>query len=452
MLMRKGIVCAGVALVLLAVAFGALGSGGSPPARANELVVTKVADTNDGTCNADCSLREAISLVIGGDTISFAIPGEGPHFVQPLTNLPFIAADAVTIDGYTQPGASANTATAFQPTNADIRIVIDGSLNTDIGGFGLWIQQPGATIRGLSIVNADQEGIKTSTLIGGVSIIGNFIGILPDGETAAPNGVGVELRSSSPGNIIGGVAAADRNVISGNTGDGVWVDGFTAVVVAGNFVGTNAAGDAAVPNATGIHLDPGTGSTVGGNSTGTGNLVSGNTIDGISLTQPDAANINVKANRIGTTADGASPLGNGRHGVYLAQGAHDTTIGGEFNAAEQNIIAFNGDAAIGLASTAGANNYIDPNIIHSNGGLGADLGEDGVTLNDPLDSDRDGAGIGGPNNLMNFPDISSATYDGTTLVINGSLSSIPNKLRLMFVFSNSECDPSGYGANTFLRQ
>ena len=35
--------------------------GPAPEAGAGALVVTKTADTADGTCDADCSLREAIT-------------------------------------------------------------------------------------------------------------------------------------------------------------------------------------------------------------------------------------------------------------------------------------------------------------------------------------------------------------------------------------------------------
>ena len=41
------------------------------PARAASITVTKIADTNDGVCDSDCSLREAIAVASTGDTISF---------------------------------------------------------------------------------------------------------------------------------------------------------------------------------------------------------------------------------------------------------------------------------------------------------------------------------------------------------------------------------------------
>src|SRR5690349_24377722 len=69
--------------------------------------VTGTADTGAG------SLRQAIldaNAAPGADTIQFAIPGSGVQTIRPATLFPVIT-DAVTIDGYTQPGASPNTLT-----------------------------------------------------------------------------------------------------------------------------------------------------------------------------------------------------------------------------------------------------------------------------------------------------------------------------------------------------
>src|SRR5262245_15297541 len=57
------------------------------------------------------SLRQAIlgaNAAPGADLIDFQIPGAGVHTISPTSTLPAIT-DTVTIDGYTQPGAAANT-------------------------------------------------------------------------------------------------------------------------------------------------------------------------------------------------------------------------------------------------------------------------------------------------------------------------------------------------------
>ena len=86
------------------------------------------------------------------------------------------------------------------------------------------------------------------------------------------------------------------------------------------------------------------------------------------------------------------------------------------------------------------------NSIFSNMGLGIDLGDDGVTLNNSL-------GHSGPNNYQNFPVLTSVTTgpSGTTIV--GSLSSSANTTYTIQFFANAVADPSGYGeGKTYLGQ
>ena len=96
---------------------------------ANTYSVTTTADSGAG------SLRQAILDANGNpgaDTINFNITGSGVHTVAPASALPTIT-EAVTINGYSQPGASANTNAPNQGTNAVIQIEIDG---TSVGTFG----------------------------------------------------------------------------------------------------------------------------------------------------------------------------------------------------------------------------------------------------------------------------------------------------------------------------
>src|SRR5262245_66590450 len=52
------------------------------PARADLHTVRKTADTNDGVCDADCSLREAIAVSLAGDDIDFSLPGSAPWTIR----------------------------------------------------------------------------------------------------------------------------------------------------------------------------------------------------------------------------------------------------------------------------------------------------------------------------------------------------------------------------------
>jgi hypothetical protein len=413
-------------------------------------------------CDDTCTLRDALGAADAGDDIEFDIPGGGVQTitVDPAKGELTVINNSVTINGYTQPGAHANSIsnTADNPTalgklmpgNADIRIVLQGSAALS---YGLWLKGAGALIEGLSIVGFEDEGIFVSTFAQSETIQGNYIGILPDGHTPVPNGVGVHVRSSEPSNLIGGSQPAQRNVISGNEGAGIWITGGDTtdlgVVISGNFIGTNDAGTAAVPNDVGILMAGGPASTIGGNSTATANLISGNTHDGIVLSTSEAAHMNIKGNRIGVKGDSVTPLPNGGAGVLLTQGAFDNTIGGEFNAGEQNVIAYNGGAGVGLTVSAGVDNYIDPNHMYSNVGLGADLKNDGQPL--PNDAgDLDGGNDGGSehtNRLMNYPIVTNATYDKDLhkLTVDATLDTVPGHYYNMFFFWNEECDPSGYG-------
>ena len=99
---------------------------------------------------------------------------------------------------------------------------------------------------------------------------------------------------------------------------------------------------------------------------------------------------------------------------------------------------------IAVTDTAGVNGFRQ-NSIHSNGGLGIDLGPSGVTPNDPGDSDT------GPNDLQNFPVLSSAVSGGGSTTIQGSVNSTSNTTFLIEFYSNPACDASGNGeGQTFL--
>ena len=121
--------------------------------------MTNVSDNGPG------SLRQAIidaNNRPGRDRIVFAIPGDGPHSLRPLTELPSITAPVV-IDGYTQPGARPNTAEVG--TNAVLKIELDGSLAADqagssFGSNGLTILAPRSVVRGFIINRFEDSGIR----------------------------------------------------------------------------------------------------------------------------------------------------------------------------------------------------------------------------------------------------------------------------------------------------
>ena len=151
---------------------------------------------NDGTCrtsNGRCTLRAAISQAnnnVGPDTIHFNIPGNGVHTIELNGDeLPAIndLSGGLTIDGYTQPGATPNT----DPLtfNADIRIEIDGGRNE----HSFVIQAPENTFRGLSAYNSKHSFYFVNENADGNVVVGNIIGSNHDTTFEARAGIGLSL-------------------------------------------------------------------------------------------------------------------------------------------------------------------------------------------------------------------------------------------------------------------
>jgi CSLREA domain-containing protein len=352
----------------------------------------------DGGIELECTLRAAIQEAnanpnVGGpDVIRFAISGPGPHTITPDSQLPTITQPA-TINGYSQPGASVNTATTG--TNAVLKIVLDGS---DAGST------PTQPVDGLVVT-------ARNTIVRGLVINNGFrSGVLFDTEIPADAGRTLE----------------------------------------GCFIGTDAAGIAADGNGGGVIIDDGEGNLIGGNTLAARNLISGNNDTGIFISS--AANGNtIQGNLIGTQKNGFSDLGN-RTGIHVVGGSNNN-IGG--NGAARNTIAFNRFHGIQVqevsAESPGTANRIVSNSIFDNAGLGIQLGAEavagGVTPNDPRDGDT------GPNGLQNFPVISSAVISNGSTTIRGSLNSTPNRTFTIQFFNSPVPDPSGNGeGKTFLGQ
>ncbi len=172
-------------------------------------------------------------------------------------------------------------------------------------------------------------GIYASGSTGNV-IAGNYIGTDFAGSAALGNAVGVYLDSSASSNTIGGVTAAERNVISGNT-DGVFITGVGTSnnQIIGNYIGTDKTGAGGLGNATGVVVDSGaTSNTIGGSGAGEGNVISGNTTNAITLTGSSTANNVVQGNYIGIDVSGTVRISSSASLVLITGGAHDNTIGG----------------------------------------------------------------------------------------------------------------------------
>ena len=393
------------------------------------------ANTGDGICQTStpgqCTLRAAIQQANasgGANTITFNIPGPGPYTIQPATILPTIT-DPVTIDGTTQPGFSGTPI-----------IELDGSLT---GGStnGLRLTAGSSTIRGLVINRFPGSAIYVSGSSATSNLIaGNYLGTDITGSLARPNNNGVYITTGAANNTVGGTTAADRNVISGNTSTGVDIN-WTATdgnVVRGNYIGVNAAGNAAVPNGWGVSVSStARNNTIGGTTAGAANVISGNTNSGVYHTGIDSTGNVIEGNFIGTDASGTLAIGNGGYGVDTS-GA-ELTVGGTA-AGSGNTIANNVGGGVTVWFNGAFGNRILGNSIYANSGLGIDLANDGVTTNDSGDGDA------GPNERQNFPVLTSAVTDGvSTITINATLNSLASTTFRVEFFASGSADPTGYG-------
>ncbi len=328
-------------------------------------VVTSVAAEGEGSLVAAI---ESANQAAGSDSISFDLP-DGESLAIVVTTLPAIT-DTVVIDGTTQPGY----------IDAPLITIrgIESSANGGSSGFRL--QASNSVIRGLALnrfsSGTDHDGSAITIAGSNNRVEANYLGVNANGNAAAGNAIGVQIQSGS-GNSIGGSAADQGNLISGNSTGIVVRSGNNRIE--GNRIGTNAAGEVAVPNNVGIELRLGEGNTVGGDSIGQRNLIAGNST-GVTV----RTNNNViQGNYVGMDAGGSQPLPNAT-GIRI-EGVSGNLIGGT-TAGQQNVISGN---QVGI-SLAGSNNQVQGNLI------GTDpIGIAAIPNNVGIELDGDGNTVGG---------------------------------------------------------
>lgn len=457
-------------LLALPVAAAPAGAAGG-----TTLTVTTAADTSTGGCDAaSCTLREAIeeaNALPDGEaaTITFAVPGPLPVTIRPNGALPWVGG-TTTVDGTSQPGYQGTPVVELDlrtsgalgvATNTTVtirglavnrsqddgivagagRVLLDRNfIGTDVtgtvdrgnAGNGVFMRFGYAfiVVRDNLVSGNGSAGIAVDDMLGSVEVLGNRIGTDVTGTAALPNLGGGIVFDGTPGTIAG-------NLVSGNRGHGMTLsDHFgDTPYVAGNLVGTDAAGSARLPNdGDGLHLGPGY-FRVG--SPEQPNVVAGNRGDGIAFVGDSSGR--VEGNRIGTDLSGRARLGNGGAGISVQDDGswlNDGTIGGELPATA-NRVAFNRRAGIEIVG-AGVT-ALGVNVLDRNGGLGIDLGADGVTANDPGDAD------GGPNGGQNFPALTGATSSAAGTRVTGTIDAVPSTTFRVDLYSGPACDPSGHG-------
>jgi CSLREA domain-containing protein len=281
--------------------------------------------------------------------------------------------------------------------------VIQGNyIGTDITGtmalpnaIGVGIDHsPANTIGGTM---AAARNLISGNTVWGVSIFGpsamgnvvegNYIGTDVTGLAALGNGQGVTI--GAPANTIGGIAGeATRNVISGNTKDGVYLQGFATLnTVEGNFIGTDKTGAVALPNLlNGVHIDFASTNLIGGDPAVASNVISGNAFDGVLISGASATKNVVQGNFIGTD-NTSHALANGYNGVDVVKGASSNTIGGKLIGSTSgtlaaNVISGNKGAGVRLADAGTTMNLVQANYLGTDaaGAVAVANGLDGVDL------------------------------------------------------------------------
>ncbi len=197
------------------------------------------------------------------------------------------------------------------------------------------------------------------------TVASNYIGVDVTGTADLGNGgIGVAINNSASSNTIGGTTASERNVISGNADNGVYISGTgTNNTILGNYLGTNASGSAAIPNDQNglFYLATGTGNVLGGLAEGSRNILSGNSNFGVICSS--GANLSIQGNYVGLSADGATTIPNvgaGNSANIALTGCSNMIIGGSATGA-RNVIS--GSLGAGILMIAGGNNTVQGNYI-----------------------------------------------------------------------------------------
>ncbi|MCP4654741.1 MAG: right-handed parallel beta-helix repeat-containing protein [bacterium] len=239
------------------------------------------------------------------------------------------------------------------------------------------------------------------------------------------------LAGSSGGLVVTGGGSTLRGlVINRFQGKGIVLKTHGGNVVEGNLIGTDPSGTVDLGNsAHGLVINNSSWNVIGGVDEGTGNVISGNGYAGIRI-QGASASTSVLGNFIGTDAGGATAVGNSGSGLSIRPVGGPTWV-------EGNVIAYNGGDGVTVETATRV--AILHNSILANGDLGIDLDNDGMTPNDPGDTDT------GANHLQNFPDITWVKENAVSGMLDTDPPAGELPEYLIQLFAADSCDTGGYG-------
>ncbi len=294
----------------------------------------------------------------------------------------------------------------------------EGNVVADSAGTGIWLYASGT--------NANR-------------IVGNIVGLAPDGVTPMGNmNNGVGVVDGPADTVIGTDEKGGGNFISANHGDGIWLSAANRTVIQNNIVGLSKDRQQDRGNwHNGIRIQNGcTDTLVGGLGYMNGNDIGANRWTGVGIHDLTTTGTRVLANGIGRWQSFGDSygwaMGNRDYGVYAACGR-----------AEINYNAIIGNSSSGVVICNDASGVtVRANHISANGGLGIDIwyNQSGPspTPNDPQDTDT------GPNGVQNYPIITAAGLAAGVTQVTAALDSVPNTdFRIDFYIA--EPDSSGHG-------
>jgi hypothetical protein len=311
--------------------------------------VTDPGDAGPGTLRQ--AILDADAAPMGThSTITFHIPGTALHTISPGQDNP--------LPQITNP-VTLNATTQFGYTPATPKIELSGlTVGSGYNGLSFAFGSDGSRIQGMIINSFSGTGLVFLNN-GNNTILANFIGTDSTGTMAMGNNLGIDIEFGCDHNTIGGDGADVRNLISGNLANGIFTNFSSNNVIKGNFIGTDIGGSQAVGNAAGLTISLGTGDTIGGTSSLSKNLISGNRFDGLQLTSSSTGN-QVQGNFIGLDLNGTMPLGNAGSGIAVSGASTGNVIGGPIGGAA-NLIGANTLDGININTSDG--NFVQGNFI-----------------------------------------------------------------------------------------
>jgi hypothetical protein len=284
---------------------------------------------------------------------------------------------------------------------------------------------------------------------------------------------GIYIRNGSAGTQIGGSSAGARNYVGNFNNNGIHIEDSTFTTIQGNTVGLDPINGAQARNHLGIRIDRSSNLVIGGSNAGEGNLISGNVAGIVFASRPSGTDQAViKGNYIGTDSAGTAARANSDDGITISYGPTHVTIGGAEPGAG-NVISANGGFGIDIGFSFDSSSATNDVLVQGNrigiaaidgfpampntaGGISNAFGvrnhytQNSIAYNAsagilPKIANDPGDGDSGANNGQNFPILTKATADGTSVEIKGSLNSTANSTFTIELFQNSVDQTFGGG-------